>query len=87
MTERDEQAQAGVDEFDRLYFERFGRYPSDSPFATEPPSLSRRRQAVTRLAEQGATEGERAAARAALNRLEAASHSETDEMRRAGNHI
>lgn len=61
--------QEGVDEFDRAYFERFGRYPAESPLAAVSPSVARRRQAVQRLIEQGATEGERAAARAAFERL------------------
>lgn len=82
----EDQFQAGVDEFDRLYFERFGRYPEESPLAAIDPGLIRRRQAVKRLAEFGATEGERAAARAALHRLEA-THAEQDAMRRSGNHI
>jgi len=82
----DDAYQAGVDAFDRAYFERFGRYPAESPLADVDPSLLRRRQAVQRLAEQGATEGERAAARAALGRLEA-SHAEQDAMQRGGNWI
>lgn len=64
-----EDEQTGVDEFDRAYFERFGRYPAESPLAAVSPSVARRRQAVQRLIEQGATEGERAAARAAFERL------------------
>jgi hypothetical protein len=45
-----------------------------------------RRAHIQALADQGATEGERAAARAALSRLEA-SHRETDAMQRGGNWI
>ena len=45
-----------------------------------------RRAHIQALAEQGATEGERAAARAALSRMEA-SHRETDAMQRGGNWI
>jgi hypothetical protein len=45
-----------------------------------------RRAHIQALAEQGATAGERAAARAALSRLEA-SHRETDAMQRGGNWI
>ena len=86
MSAYEDAYQEGVDAFDRMYFERFGRYPAESPLAGVDPSLLRRRQAVQRLAEQGATEGERAAARAALGRLEA-SHGETDAMQRGGNWI
>jgi hypothetical protein len=45
-----------------------------------------RRAHIQALADQGATEGERAAARAALSRMEA-SHRETDAMQRGGNWI
>jgi hypothetical protein len=47
---------------------------------------SSRRAHIQALADQGATEGERAAARAALSRMEA-SHRETDAMQRGGNWI
>lgn len=59
--------QAGVDEFDRAYFRMFGRYPEESEL--RPPD--RRREAIQALVEQGATEGEREAARLALERIEA----------------
>jgi hypothetical protein len=49
------------------------------------PSDARRRH-ILALIEQGATEGERAAASAALGRLEA-SHRESDSMQRGGNWI
>jgi hypothetical protein len=52
---------------------------------TPPPSDARRRH-ILALIEQGATEGERAAATAALGRLEA-SHRESDTMQRGGNWI
>lgn len=68
-TEADKQA--GVDAFDQAYFERFGRYPDDSPLAQQAPADARRRAAIQALVDQGATEGERSAARAALARLDA----------------
>jgi hypothetical protein len=52
---------------------------------TPAPSDARRRH-ILALIEQGATEGERAAASAALGRLEA-SHRESDSMQRGGNWI
>ncbi len=50
----------------------------------EAPAANQRRQRIATLAEQGATEGERAAARAALGRFDA-SHREQDNMHRGGN--
>ena len=50
-----------------------------------PPGDERRRRIAT-LAEQGSTEGERAAARAALGRFDA-SHREQDNMHRGGNWV
>lgn len=80
-----EDYQEGVDAFDAAYFARFGRYPDESPlYGTTPPAASQRRQAILNLIEQGATEGERAAAEAALSRFDA-SHAETDAMQRGGN--
>jgi len=49
------------------------------------PDVERRRR-IASLAIEGATEGERAAARAALARFDA-SHRETDAMQRGGNWI
>jgi len=49
-----------------------------------PDPLAEKRRRIQRLAEEGATEGERAAARSALRRLGGASHAESDAMRRAG---
>jgi hypothetical protein len=67
----------GEDLFDRRLAELRGEAPS--------PQDERRRHIIA-LIEQGATEGERAAARAALGRLEA-SHRETNNMQRGGNWI
>lgn len=50
-------------------FADFGRYPEGSPLAGSAARSSRRMAAVQRLVEQGATEGEREAARAALERM------------------
>ena len=75
MAEQDERRDveaellAGVDAFDRAYFRRFGRFPEESGLTLESLRDERRRQAVANLAAHGATEGERAAARAALRRL------------------
>ena len=49
--------------------------------------LEGRRVKLETLAAQGATEGERAAARAALERLDAPSHAEIEAMQRGGNWI
>lgn len=74
--------------FDRDYYETYRRYPQESPlYGTEPPPTPRppaddpRRQAIQNLADFGATEGERAAARAALARLD--SRSEADDLEAA----
>jgi hypothetical protein len=85
---RDTQADilAGVDAFDRDYYRRYGRFPAESELSVESVHDAERRARISALAEQGATEGERAAARAALSRLEA-SHRETDAMQRGGNWI
>jgi hypothetical protein len=61
---------AGVDAFDRAYYRRFGRFPEESGLTIEALRDDRRRAAIRRLVEQGATAGERAAARAALRRIE-----------------
>jgi len=78
--------QAGVDAFDREYYRRFGRLPAESSLTVESAHDAERRARISVLAEQGATEGERAAARAALARFDA-SHRETDAMQRGGNWI
>lgn len=71
-------------EFFDWFHERYGHYPRDyyddrglpypgdeprAAVASDTPSRSRRMAAVQRLVEQGATEGERDAARAALARM------------------
>lgn len=61
---------AGVDAFDRSYFERFGRFPEESGLTVESVRNAGRRQRIATLAEQGATAGERAAAQAALERID-----------------
>lgn len=63
---------AGVDAFDREYYRRFGRFPAESQLSIASIRDARRRAAIEQLAERGATEGERAAARAALQRLDLA---------------
>lgn len=60
---------AGVDAFDRAYYRRFGRFPEESPLSEASVRNERRLAAIEALAERGATPGERAAARAALERL------------------
>lgn len=60
---------AGVDAFDREYYRRFGRFPAESTLSVASVRRERLRAAVERLVERGATPGERAAARAALERL------------------
>lgn len=76
---RDEQA--GVDAFDAAYFARFGRYPEESPlYGTTPRTADPRRAAILNLAEHGATEGEREAARAALERIAAEAQDEDDYL-------
>lgn len=85
---RDIQAEmlAGADEFDRDYYRRFGRFPAESELRAESVHDAARRARISKLVTQGATEGERSAARAALARFDA-SHSETDRMQRGGNWI
>lgn len=71
-------------EFFDWFHERYGHYPRDyyddrglpypgdegqTTVAASTPSQSRRLASVQRLIDQGATEGERAAARAAMQRL------------------
>lgn len=62
-------AQEGVDAFDRSYFARFGRYPDESPLSGTPRESDHRRQAILNLVERGATQGERDAARRAYEGL------------------
>jgi hypothetical protein len=76
--------EAGVDAFDRAYYAKYGRYPAESAAAQD--TNPRRRAAIQALIEQGATEGERAAARAALGRLDHTTHAEQDRMQRGGNY-
>lgn len=64
--------------FDKEFYEQFGRYPSSSPLFGTTPTNTARRRAIQNLIEQGATEGERAAAAAALARLDA--RSEADDL-------
>jgi len=70
--------QEGVDEFDRLFYERYGRYPEEITLAPPDP----RRARIEALAQHGATEGERAAARAALQRIDAAHAHDADRLAR-----
>jgi hypothetical protein len=83
---RDIQAEmlAGADAFDRDYYRRYGRFPAESELSVESVHDAERRARISVLAEQGATEGERAAARQALSRFDA-SHRETNNMHRGGN--
>lgn len=61
----------GVDDFDRNFYARFGRYPEESPlYGTTPQQADPRREAILNLIERGATEGERDAARAAFLRID-----------------
>ena len=60
--------QAGVDEFDRLYQQRLQRERQQQQ--AQAPAHPGRRAAIQALIEQGATEGERDAARRALERIE-----------------
>lgn len=64
-----------LESFDRDFYESFGRWPTGSPFeGTAPRRTARqsaRRDKVAALARHGATEGERRAAEAALERIDA----------------
>jgi hypothetical protein len=74
---------ASEEEFEQWFVDRYGHhtrdwhddrglpYPGDEPHqpVTEPTS-SRRREAIQALIDRGATEGERAAAQAAMYRLD-----------------
>ena len=71
-------AQAGVDAFDAEYFRMFGRYPAESPMRAAPPDP--RRAAIQNLITGGATEGERSAAQAAMERLDAAADAHAATM-------
>lgn len=80
-TERDRAFRYGAASFDREYYNSYGRYPEESPLygTTPPPQATRsaspgsdeRRARIEALVTGGATEGERAAARAALLRIDA----------------
>jgi hypothetical protein len=71
-SERDRAFRVGAARFDREHFEQFGRYPEESPlYGTTPQQDDPRRAAIQALIDRGATEGERAAARAAMHRLDA----------------
>lgn len=72
--------EAGVDAFDRAYYERFGRYPEESPLygSQGPRGDTARRQAILNIIELGATEGEREAAREALRRIDQDLQDEAD---------
>jgi len=61
-----------LDSFDREFYAEFGRYPTASRLGGRPGN-SARRQKVAALAAYGATPGERAAASAALERIDAES--------------
>ena len=80
MSSYEEDVQAGVDAFDRAYFERFGRYPEESPLYGTPGPMrdDPRRAAIQSLIERGATEGEREAAREALRRIDQEAQDEAD---------
>lgn len=70
-----------LDSFDREFYAEFGRWPSGSRLAgTTPPGDERRRAAIQALIDRGSTEGERAAARAALHRLDAAAELAVDAL-------
>lgn len=65
-------AAAGNYAFDTSWYAEYGVYPPESPlYGTTPRSADPRRVAIQALIDQGATEGERAAARAAMERLDA----------------
>jgi hypothetical protein len=85
---RDVQAEmlAGADEFDRAYYRRFGRFPAESQLTAQSEREAERRAKIAALATQGATAGERSAARAALDRFDV-SHRELNNMHRGGNWI
>lgn len=85
----EQDAREGVAAYDEAFFKRFGRYPDDSTHRPEdtpgstaaaPRSASPRRQAILNLIERGATEGEREAARAALERIDGEQADEDDYL-------
>ncbi len=69
---RDIQAEmlAGADAFDRDYYRRYGRFPAESALTVGAVHDAETRARIQALVEHGATEGERAAARAALERID-----------------
>ena len=73
---------AGAYSFDQLYYNDLGRYPEESPLFGTTPVNDKRRQAIIALIERGATEGERSAAQAALERHDAAAVSHSARMGR-----
>lgn len=80
-TEYERALREGAEAFDREYYAMFGRYPEESPlFGTTPRSADPRRQAILNLVERGATEGEREAARAALERIDREEQDENDYL-------
>jgi hypothetical protein len=66
---------AFIESFDKEFYEEFGRWPAGSPNYGQHTNTARREKVAT-LAQHGATPGERAAASAALERIdnEAAQH-------------
>lgn len=70
-----------LDDFDREFYAEFGRWPAESRLAgTAPPGDDRRRAAIQALIDHGATEGGRAAARAAMQRLDATAELAVDAL-------
>lgn len=70
----------GAYSFDREYFQGLGRYPSESPLFGTTHVNDKRRAAIQNLIDQGATEGERSAAQAAMERLDAAAGAHSSRM-------
>ena len=75
----------GAYSFDREYFKGFGRYPEESPLFGTAPVNDSRRAAIQNLITGGATEGERSAAQAAMERLDAAANAHAATMGRLDN--
>ena len=76
---------AGAYSFDQLYFNDLGRYPEESPLFGTTPRNNSRRAAIQALVTGGATEGERSAAQAALERHDAAANEHAARMGRLDN--
>lgn len=66
------------EQFDQEFYAEFGQYPQESPLHGSRPVDTARRAKIEALATGGATEGERAAALAALERLDADAQDEAD---------